>query len=260
MIPYWEPPLWDVGGYFVYPPVLLIGFAVLVGHFLLMWRARKVGLEAGMAGELSAVIVVAGFFAAHAAKYLYLPDGLTALWSYPQLLLQFWRGLSSLGGLAGGLAAGVLWLRIRGVPWHDVLRYFDALAFVFPFAWIWGRLHCAWVHDHPGIRTRSWIGVAYPGGVRFDLGLIEVVFLVLVIGAFLWLNRRPRMIGYYLGSFLGVYGLFRLLLDGLHAQVIRYGGLSTDQWGSLALLAAAWFVIANLQRNLVDENLERSTQ
>jgi len=248
LIPYWEPTLWDVGGFFVYPPVLLIGIAILLGHFLLMRRARGLGLEARLAGEFSAVSVVAGFFAAHIAKFLYVDAGLAALWRSPLLLLQVWRGLASLGGMVGGLAAGVLWLRLRGQDWRGVLGFLDALAFVFPFAWIWGRAHCAWVHDHRGIPTNCWLGVAYPGGTRFDLGLLEVLFLVAVIGAFLWLDRQPRVLGFYLGAFLLSYGLFRMLLDNLHVQVHRYAGLSSDQWGSAVLLSVGFLTIWSIRR------------
>jgi phosphatidylglycerol:prolipoprotein diacylglycerol transferase len=232
----------------VYPPVLLIGFAILLGHLLLMRRARSLGLEARLAGEFSAVAVVAGFFVAHIAKFLYLDAGLAALWRSPLLLLQVWRGLASLGGIVGGLAAGVLWLRMRGQDWWGVIGFLDALAFVFPFAWIWGRAHCAWVHDHPGIPTESWLGVAYPGGARFDLGLLEVLFLAFVISAFLWLDRQPRAMGFYLGAFLLSYGLFRLLLDNLHERVIRHAGLSPDQWGSAVLLALGIFMIWSIRR------------
>ena len=91
-------------------------------------------------------------------------------------------------------------------------------SYAFPFAWIFGRLGCTIVHDHPGAHTTSWLAVRYPDGPRYDLGLLELLFTVLVAGAFLVLDRRKRPTGFYLGWFLLVYGLFRLLLDTLHVD------------------------------------------
>jgi phosphatidylglycerol:prolipoprotein diacylglycerol transferase len=141
-------------------------------------------------------------------------------------------------------------LRLRKIKPKDMIPYFDALAFVFPQAWIFGRMHCAWVHDHPGIQTNSWLGVQFPGKTRYDLGVVEVLYLAAVIVLFYWLDRKPRPPGFYLPAFLIPYGLFRLWLDTLHVDVMRYGGLSVDQWSSLAAIAAGigfarwnrWFV------------------
>lgn len=238
MIPYWEAPLWDVGGYLIYPPIFLIGFAVLLGHFLLLRRAGRKGLSVPVAGKFSAALIVGGFFAAHAHKYFYVEGGWAAVWQHPQLLLQVWSGLASLGGILGGIAAGLAALWWQKIPRKSVVQYFDALAFVFPQAWIFGRMHCAWVHDHPGIRTSSWLGVQYPRYPRYDLGILEVLYLAVVIAWFYWLDRKPRAAGFYVVAFLVPYGCFRLWLDTLHVSVVRYAGLSVDQWSSLAAIGA----------------------
>lgn len=247
MIPYWEAPLWDIGGYLIYPPVFLIGIAILVGHFLLLRRARSKGLSVLVAGKFSAALIVGGFFAAHAHKYFYVEGGWAAVWEHPEILLRVWVGLASLGGILGGIVAGLVALRLQKIPAPEVTSYFDALAFVFPQAWIFGRMHCAWVHDHPGIATASWLGVQYPGKARYDLGILEVLFLFVMIGWFYWLDRRPRGNGFYLAVFLIPYGLFRLWLDTLHIEVTRYAGLSVDQWSSLAAIAAG-IVLARWNR------------
>jgi len=81
--------------------------------------------------------------------------------------------------------------------------------------------------------------VRYPGGTRFDLAVIEVLFLALVmLPLFAFLDRRPRAGGFWLGAFLTVYGGFRLWLDTLHVDPPRYGPFSVDQWayGSVLLL------------------------
>jgi phosphatidylglycerol:prolipoprotein diacylglycerol transferase len=245
MFPYWEAPVIDVGGRLVYPPIFLIAFAVLLGHVLLVRRASRMGLSPSLAAGFSAAVIIGGFFLAHLVKYFYLDSGFEIIRRNPSVLLKFWAGLASLGGIVGGFVAGIAWLKLRGVSWPDVVRYCDALAFVFPAAWIFGRMHCAWVHDHPGVRTSSWLGVRYPDGVRFDLGLLEVLYLIVVLIAFLWLDRRPRRAGFYLPVFLVPYGMFRFFLDRLHVDTIRYAGLSTDQWGAVAaILIGAIFLFS----------------
>lgn len=256
MFPYWEAPLWNFAGLRIYPPVLLIGLAVVLGHFLFVRRATHNGLSASLAAEVSAAVILVGFLSAHVWKYVYLPNGFEILRRHPSLVFQVWTGLASLGGISGGFLAGVAWLRIRGVSWRQSLHYFDSLAFVFPMAWIFGRMHCAWVHDHPGIRTGSWLAVRYPDGARYDLGLLEVLFLFAVITVFLWLDRRPHRAGFWVAAFLIPYGLFRLAIDQLHVDVLRYGGLSPDQWSSMAALAAGCWCIRMQQRR---KTLERET-
>jgi prolipoprotein diacylglyceryltransferase len=80
--------------------------------------------------------------------------------------------------------------------------------------------------------------VGYPDGARYDLAVLEVFYIVLVMVLFLLLDRRPRPVGFYLGSFLLLYGPFRIVLDQLHVDVVRYWALSVDQWsGAAATLA-----------------------
>ena len=71
----------------------------------------------------------------------------------PLELLRVWNGLSIFGGMLGrvGTAAFLMWR--RGWSRAKRLAFLDALAFAFPFPWIFGRLSCALAHDHPGIAS-----------------------------------------------------------------------------------------------------------
>ncbi len=64
------------------------------------------------------------------------------------------------------------------------------VAWAFPFGWVFGRIGCALVQDHPGVWSSSWLAVQYPGGSRYDLAVLEV-FLLPVL-ALLIVPSLPR--------------------------------------------------------------------
>lgn len=159
----------------------------------------------------------------------------------PLILVEDWSGLSSFGGLLGGLCGAIGWSRLRGDSWRESFGWLDRLAWVFPFAWIFGRLGCVLAHDHRGIFTTSWLAFRYPEGPRYNLGLIELPFTVLLAALFFWLDRRRPRPGTYFGLLGVLYGFFRLWLDTLHAHPPRYFGWTEDQIGAVpaVLIGAA---------------------
>lgn len=236
MIPYITFRWIVIGPISVDVTALLVAAAILIGHVLFVREAGKRGFDEPMVAWLSAVMVMGGLILGHLMKLLYLPDPWAFVQKYPAELVRLLRGQASFGGLFGGLLAGWLYLRWRKVDGKGILRLMDCLALVFPYAWFFGRLHCAVAHDHPGVRTDSWLGVKYPDAVRFDLGMLEVLFLPLLMILFWVLRKRERAPGFFLAVFLVVYGVFRIGLDQLHVEVVRHWGLSMDQWAALTAI------------------------
>ena len=117
-----------------------------------------------------------------------------------------------------------------------------------PFAWAIGRLGCALVHDHPGIRSAGLLAVAYPGGARYDLGVLEVFFHVLLAGCFLLFDRSRRPAGFYFAAFFCAYGPFRFLLDGLHVNPPRYFGWTVDTYASVLATLIGLLAVAAVRR------------
>lgn len=217
---------------------MLVAAAVLTGHFLFLARTRRQGIDTPVAAGMSFSAYACGFIGSHLLKLVYDPSvvlrgGWTAVFS-------IFSSMSSFGGLFGALAGMVLYFRLRKIDDATRWRMIDSGAFVFPFGWIFGRLGCTLVHDHPGSASMSWLAIAG----RWDLGFLELLFDALVIvPLFLWLDRRPRRAGFYPGVFLSIYGLFRIALDQLHLDPPRYGGITVDQWaGAAAVLAGVWFL------------------
>lgn len=92
----------------------------------------------------------------------------------PLQILKVWDGLSSFGGLLGGLVAAALFFRRRGIAFRP---YGDALALGVAPGWAVARLGCFAVQDHPGVKTDFFLAVAFRDGARHDLGLYDALLL-----------------------------------------------------------------------------------
>jgi phosphatidylglycerol:prolipoprotein diacylglycerol transferase len=182
-------------------------------------------------------VIVGGFIGAHLVHVLaYHPE---LMKSDPWALLEVWAGMSSVGGFLGGALAAAAFLKLRGEP---LMPYADRLAVGLSAGWVFGRLGCAAAHDHPGVHTQFWLGVAYPDGVRHDLGLYELLLtLFVLLPVILWLSRRPFRTGTLAGVWLVLYGAMRLPLDFLRADDLafvdtRYFGVTPAQYVALFMV------------------------
>jgi phosphatidylglycerol:prolipoprotein diacylglycerol transferase len=241
MIPYLEVPDLTFGTWRIEPFTLLVVAAVLTGHFHFLARTRRRGIDLPVAAGMSLWVCVGGFIGSHLLKLVYDPAILVRGWTG---LFNIFNGMSSFGGLAGALLAMPLYFRFNRVEVPARAVMVDCLAYVFPFAWVFGRMGCAISHDHLGIRAASIWAVAFPGGPRYDLGLLELLFIVSgIVPLFLWLDRKQHAPGTYPGVFLTIYGLFRIMLDQLHEDPPRYLGITIDQCaGAVAVFAGLWFL------------------
>ena len=128
------------------------------------------------------------------------------------------------------------------MPAAAMWRYLDLLAFAFLCGLLFGRLGCYAAHDHPGLRTTSWLAVRYPNGPRYDLGLLEVLLIPFLLLMFRVVNRF-RLPGLYVGAVLILYPCARLCLDLLHERPPRYWGISVDQYASFACILAGFAIL-----------------
>jgi len=162
-------------------------------------------------------------------------------WMYDTAIPGAAARISSFGAVFGALAGAAIFFRF-GKPGKLGLAYLDVLAYAFPFGWAWLRLGSVLVHDHPGRLTASWLGVQFPGGARYDLGLLEMLLSVAAAGLFVALGRKPRAPGFFL-YWMVVCAPIRVALDSLRENPAKVGGFTVDQWGGLAItLAGVWVV------------------
>ena len=243
------------GAFSIKPFGTLVAIGVYVGSFLSTRLGKRLGLNERALASFAAWVVGFGFLGGHMLDVIFYYPG--QVLRDPLSLFRLWEGLSSFGGFSGAIIGGFLWkLRYKS----DILPYADVIASSFPAGWVFGRTGCSVAHDHPGLPSDLWFAVQYPGGGRFDLGLYEMVLTIPLALAFLWLRRKPRPWGFYVGAMAIAYAPVRFALDflrvgepihesgGLTAAVDpRYAGLTPAQWACFGLLVmGVYFFVRTL--------------
>ena len=260
MIPYIQVHPIHLGPLTLQPFGILVGAGIILGVTLATRRAKKLGLDPEIVQSLMWWMLIGGFVGGHVFDaLLYHPAEVAAR---PWVLFNIWEGLSSFGGFAGALLGVLAWKRYqtkKGKPVVSILPYCDAVQSIFPLAWVFGRAGCAVVHDHPGALApaSSWLAVAYGPGTgegyglfdlqhgivpRYDLGLLEMFFAMILSVAFVAVWNRRMPVGSYLVAASLSYAPVRFALDFLRATDLegadpRYGHLTPAQWACLGMFA-----------------------
>ncbi len=228
---------------------LAVPAAVVSGYWLSVRRARQAGLETGPFETALTWGIGIGFVVSHAVEVLFYDrakldrEGIVTLF-------KFWEGLSSYGGFIGGTAGFLLFYRQPGKRWLAA----DSILQGIVVAWIFGRLGCTIVGDHPGPRTDLWFGYPYPEGRRHNLGLYELVFtLVVLLPANLWLHRKRPPAGSFVALNCMLYGAGRFALDFLRATDVanpdpRYGPFTLAHILSVATFLLGVFALVKARR------------
>jgi phosphatidylglycerol:prolipoprotein diacylglycerol transferase len=290
MVPYIQIPDGHIGPVPLHPFGVLVATGVLLGTAMTARRARWLGWDVVKLNSFITWMLVTAFVLSHVLDSLFYhwSDVVKRPWS----VIMLWEGLSSFGGFAGAVVGIVAWrylvidgarLRIRPRP-HPILPYADLVASCLPLGWMFGRMGCASVHDHPGARASAdtFLAVAYPkfqgDGVvhkvwfielidghdpRFDLGFLELLFTILLVSCFALTWRRRLPLGSYLIATALSYAPVRFAMDFLRIPAsengdTRYAGLTPAQYGCIALFLFGIYLIfyvRKLRRAGVDPTL-----
>jgi phosphatidylglycerol---prolipoprotein diacylglyceryl transferase len=263
-------PAGALGGF---PPIpislkpfgLLVATGVYLASYLTLRRARRIGLDDRVMTSFIGWVVGVGFVGGHVLdEVFYYPQRLL---DDPLSLLRLWDGLSSFGGFTGAFIGMLIWRQRHRVA---VLPYADNVMALLPVGWAFGRAGCSTAHDHPGLLSDSWFAVQYPGGGRYDLGLLELLLTIPLALAFLALARRPRPWGFFSALACLCYAPLRFALDFLreheavpgdvHGAIDpRYGYLTPAQWECFAVLGLGLFLLRHVLRALArGEGFERA--
>jgi phosphatidylglycerol:prolipoprotein diacylglycerol transferase len=224
-----------------------------------------------------------GFLISHILDELVChPD---AIVQNPLSLLEIPNGLSSVGGFIGALVGGIMWKYVTftraGFLFRPVLRptpleilpYADVILGIFPIGWAFGRAGCSIVHDHPGAFASkdAWLAVAWPtsdsdgvhhvfgplhavwgSGPRYDLGVLEMLFTIVLATACVATWHRRMAIGSYVVVTSLAYAPVRFAMDFLriedeaHADP-RFLALTFAQWCSIALFVFGLAMLAYMR-------------
>jgi phosphatidylglycerol---prolipoprotein diacylglyceryl transferase len=246
MIPYFAQPQLSLGPITIHAFGVMVAVAMLVGMRMIRDRATSQGLDAGIADRLVTWVLLGGFAGAHLVdRLVYFPKETLA---DPISLVKFWDGLSSFGGFIGAIIGALLFIRSAKIG-AQLWPYLDAVAYGFPFGWIFGRLGCFLAFDHPGRPTHFFLAQGYRDGqIRHNLGLDEALYTILISAAMYAFGKRPRKAGFFVGLLAVLYAPFRFALDFLRTVDVRYGGFTPGQYGAAAVLVVGIVIMARRKR------------
>jgi phosphatidylglycerol:prolipoprotein diacylglycerol transferase len=246
VLPYIPQPQFSIGPITIHAFGVLVAVAMIVGMRFVRRHATREGLDPYVADRLVTWMLLAGFAGAHLVdRLIYFPR---ETWAEPIRLLKFWEGLSSFGGFLGAVVGGLLFFRRE--PTLPRWPYLDAVAYGFPFGWIFGRLGCTLAFDHPGSETTFFLGQRDEHGhIRHNLGFEEALYTILIAVLFHLIARKGRRpAGFWVGLLAIVYAPVRFLFDFLRTRDVRYLGLTPGQWGALLVIGAGILLVRRAQR------------
>jgi phosphatidylglycerol---prolipoprotein diacylglyceryl transferase len=239
---------WDDAALYTY--MTLFSVAVVLGFWLWIRESSRLIPQASKDSLINAALlmIIAGLFG---AKALFV---LTNLELYREGVFQITKlgsgGIVFYGGMIGGLIALCIWTIKNRFP---VITTLSAMTPALAFGHALGRLGC-FAHGccHGAACHLPW-GVAYhdPQALARPLGvplhptqIYEFLGLIAIGTLCLKENKRfgasSRSFAYYLLS----YGTLRFFVEFFRADSLRgeWGGLSTSQWVSLAMIISCLFL------------------
>jgi len=242
MVPFIHVPSFHLFGKLAIEPFgVMVALGVLVGYHAALRHAKRLELDTRLLADAIPVIVIVGIIMAHLVSVIfYFPERIA---EHPILaLINITNGLSSFGGMIGGFVGGYIFFRRAG---QSLLNYGDALSYGSVAGWILGRFGCAIVHDHPGKPSNFFLAVKFPEGARHDLGLYEMLYLILMMIVLISIRNMKRPFhGFYIALVLVMYAPARFFFDQLREVDKRYLGLTPGQYFSLSFIVIAAAITA----------------
>lgn len=155
----------------------------------------------------------------------------------------FFGGMVFYGGLFGALLGGYLYCRALRI---DFALHLDAVVPGIPLFHTFGRIGCLLGGCCYGVESPyGWYFPYSPLAdhtVRyFPIQLVEAGCNFLLFGLLLYLSQKPVPKGRQVWIYFPLYAIIRFILEFWRGDAVRgiFGGLSTSQWISLALLLAS---------------------
>lgn len=216
---------------------LAIGIGVVCAVFMADFRAKKRGMNADAVFTIALLALVFGFIG---AKILYGVTDLHNILKDPLLLLTG-NGFVIYGGIIGGIAAAIIYCRIKK---YSFLQYFDLMAPSVTLAQGFGRIGCFLAGCCYGRETSLPWGIVFrsslyaPNGVRLiPTQLIMSAGDFLITAVLLLYARKSRKAGRCGGLYLILYSVGRFLVEFLRGDYRGgVGPLSTSQFISIFTL------------------------
>ena len=157
-------------------------------------------------------------------------------------------GMSFHGGLVGIVVAGVIYSLVYNVPF---LTLADLVSCGVPLGLLFGRCANFVNGELYGAPTTLPIGVDFTGsGIMYHPSqlyeaLLEGLVIFLVLFALSRKSNPPRPRGFFLGTFLTLYGVFRILIEFVRLPDVQIG-FFFGTWGTMGQLLSLPMVVVGI--------------
>lgn len=157
-------------------------------------------------------------------------------------------GMSFHGGLVGIVVAGVIYSLVYNVPF---LTLADLVSCGVPLGLLFGRCANFVNGELYGAPTTLPIGVDFTGsGImchpsQLYEALLEGLVIFLVLFALSRKSNPPRPRGFFLGTFLTLYGVFRILIEFVRLPDVQIGYFF-GTWGTMGQLLSLPMVVVGI--------------
>ncbi len=249
MIPFFQFQIIPLGPITIYVWGLFVALGIIAGITFAHFFSKKYLLSGEVVLDMAIWVLVGAFIMARVFYVIFYNP--VFFINNPLEIIKVWHGgASSLGGFVGAGMSIWLFAKKRRFTFKELLPYFDIAALSLWLGWGIGRIGCFLIHDHPGTLTHFVLGIKFPDGARFDLGLLESIlgFVLFIVFYLLFKKLIKIRFGLVAGFSAASYAVARFFLDFLRATPdfpggdVRYFSLTPAQWGMLAVLAALTLV------------------
>jgi len=256
-----HPELFHAGFLHLRSYGLMMAVAFVVGTFLALREARRLGLDEDRVVNVILVTLIASVFG---ARMLYVLEHLAEFRREWTSVLALWQGgLTLYGGIVAGTFVGLVAAKRMQLPvWITA----DALTPSLALGTMFGRIGCFLNGCCYGRPTRLPWGVVFPRDsfAYLEYGdqpvhpsqLYNALAGLMLFALFQSLRRRFRVPGVMFWSFIGLFALVRIPIDltrtyETEAVLMRVGtlDLTESQLMSAGLILFAVLMILRLRRN-----------
>ncbi|MBV9572445.1 MAG: prolipoprotein diacylglyceryl transferase [Acidobacteriales bacterium] len=249
------PRIFQIGGFSLYTYGLLVATGVLLGLWVSVRNAQKLGIDPDHAWNFGVIVVLAGIIG---AKVLYIIDDWSSYAAHPRDIFS----LSTLqaggvfsGGLIASFAVAAWFLRKYRMP---ALATCDAFAPGLALGHALGRIGCFAAGCCYGKPTQHFWGVTFTSSLAnlnsgtplnipleptqlFESAVEFALFLILS-----WMFVRRKFDGQIFGSYIFLYGIARFFLEFIRDDPGRgsvFGGvMSGTQLISICFVLGGGFI------------------
>jgi len=228
--------LFHIGPFTLYTYGLFVAVAFVLGSLLILRDSKKAGISETAMLDCLLAILIGGIIG---GRLLFVLINMGDYISDPARILMLHEGgLAFHGSLAGGLAAGAICAKLRGIP---LLKGVDVVAPYIALGQAIGRVGCFMNGCCFGKVIDHGIGVTFPGEdvMRVPVQLYSSAALLVIFALLIAIRRGTRTRGAVFAWYLILYGIYRTMIEFLRGDnPAVFMGLDLAQLISVGMFAA----------------------